>query len=117
MDCTTGIATYGRAVLPNTARAIARVEKSSSGSGLHNEFTAEERPREFAAQRTSQRPLSHSETRTASDCRGAPFSSPFVAQLLGQVLGRQEPDRILAGAAYAKTRRVIAAGALFDGKA
>lgn len=116
MNCATGIATVGGAAIPNSARTLARVEKPSGGSGLHNEFTAEERAREFAARRSAQHSLSHSETHGTRNWRGPHLSSPFVAQLLGQVLAGDGADSLSAHAAYRKAHRAVATGMLLDGK-
>ena len=100
--------------MSGSAKALVRIEKASSGSGLHNRFTAEEQRRESAAARTPQQTLSRTETEAAPRWHGTRLSAPFVAQLLGQVLPPSGPDALSARAAYGHADGLPTAGKYLD---
>ena len=95
---------------------LARVEKASESSSLHNDAPTDEERRESASRQTRRPSESHSGTGAASRWNGPRWSAPFVAQILGQVISRNAPDTVAAHAAYANTGR-MRVGVGFDRQA
>jgi len=93
--------------------SVAPIEKSCNGNGLNDGASDSRKRRNDSTHRAAQRYLSHSETASAPRWYGPRLSSPFVAQILGQVLAQAEPDMQGARAAYegAVTRSM---GGIFD---
>jgi hypothetical protein len=114
MSCTTSLSLAAGAVIPNSARLVARIEKTSSGNGLHDGSTSGEERREAATQRVAQRALSRSETKSAPHWNGPRWSAPFVAQILGQVLPHEDRNNPSVRAAYDAPRVVVPVGTACD---
>jgi hypothetical protein len=114
MSDLTSFSVISGAVVPSSARSLARVEKPSSSNSLHNESSAEEGQRERAAGRIAPKRLSRSETDGAPVWYGPRLSSPFVAQILGQVLPHSGPDALTVRAAYRNAPALFPTGICFD---
>lgn len=97
----------------SAARAAARVEKIHRSNGLHEERGNGEARGQNPPRRASAPALSHSETQAASSWHGQRLSSPFVAQILGQVLAQGERDVAGARTAY-EGAAGVPSGILFD---
>jgi len=110
----TNLTSVSYAALSSVARPLARIEKSSAGSGLHNGATANEERRETTSPRTLPQKLSHSETEDAPRWYGPRLTAPFVAQVLGQVLPRSTSDALTASAAYGPVAIRIPTGICLD---
>lgn len=68
--------------------AVARVQKTAESGGLHGEYRGEQGPRERRGQRIDRRAVSRAGTfETAPLWYGPRLRAPFVAQIIGQVLG------------------------------
>lgn len=98
------------AALPTTRWGIARVEKPFGGNDLHEDESNRQNRRDDFVHRGAPQGLSHSETASAPRWYGSRLSTPFVAQILGQVLAPGELDAHGARAAYE------AAGSAFSGR-
>jgi len=96
----TNLTSVSHAALSSVAKPLARIEKSSAGSGLHNGAAANEERRETASQRALPLSVSQTETEGAPRWYGPRLTAPFVAQVLGQVLPRSTSDALSASAAY-----------------
>ena len=101
------------AAIPGARLLLARVEKSSASSSLHNGQGPEEEPRQSEPRHLPREALSRSGTAAAPRWNGSRWSAPFVAQVLGQVLAQQAPDAASARAAYARAKR-LNGGQKFD---
>ena len=110
----TNISPVSQAALSGVAKSLARIEKPSAGSGLHDGAAANEERREASAQRALPQRLSHSETEDAPRWHGPRLTAPFVAQVLGQVLPRSVPDAYSASAAYRSAPTLLRPGICFD---
>lgn len=97
------------------ASRVARIEKSHRSNGLHDDGGRGRQNGEQPSHKPQIRNLSHSGTTSAPQWYATRLSSPFVAQILGQVLFSAEPDAGGARAAY-DTAPVPAAGSLYDSK-
>ena len=94
----------GGATAQSARLPLARVEKSSASSGLHNGQAPEEEHRQARTHEVPRPALSHSGTAAAPRWNAPRWSAPFVAQILGQVLARPAPDAASARAAYARAK-------------
>jgi hypothetical protein len=101
------------AAIPAVRLPLARVEKTSASSSLHNGQGPEQEPRHNAASEIPRQTLSRSGTAAAPRWNGSRWSAPFVAQILGQVLAHAAPDVASARAAYARAKR-LHGGQKFD---
>lgn len=110
----TNLSVVSQAALSGVARSLARIEKSSAGSGLHDDAAAHEQRASNAAQRAPSQRLSRSETEDAPRWYGPRLAAPFVAQILGQVLPGSGPDALSASAAYGHAPARLPAGLCFD---
>jgi hypothetical protein len=97
-----------------SGRSLARVEKPSRSSDLHDDTAGREGPREQTGDRLSPRAVSRSGTDDAPRWHGPRLSAPFAAQILGQVLPNSGPDAASARAAYRKPRAYLPAGFCLD---
>ena len=83
-------------ILPNSIPAAAgsraaRVEKAADCAGLHGEYRGEAEPRERRTPRPDRRAMSRAGTfETAPLWYGPRLRAPFVAQIIGQVLGAEQ---------------------------
>jgi hypothetical protein len=98
---------------PGHRLPLARVEKTSASSSLHNGEAPEEQHRQAEPRESSRPALSRSGTTTAPRWNAPRWSAPFVAQILGQVLAHPAPDAVSARAAYARAKR-LQGGQNFD---
>ena len=110
----TSISPVSQAALSGVAKPLARIEKPSAGSGLHDGAAAYDERRGASAQHTLPQRVSHSETEDAPRWYGPRLTAPFVAQVLGQVLPRSASDALSASAAYRNAPVRIPAGLCFD---
>jgi hypothetical protein len=94
------------AAIPGPRLPLARVEKASASSGLHNGQGPEEEHRQAETREGSRPALSRSGTEAAPCWNGPRWSAPFVAQILGQVLAQPAPDAASARAAYRRAKRL-----------
>lgn len=110
----TSISPVSQAALSGVGKSLARIEKPSAGSGLHDDATANEERHGASAQRTLPPRLSHSDTEDAPRWYGSRLTAPFVAQVLGQVLPRSNADAYAASAAYRSAPVRVPAGICID---
>ena len=110
----TNLSPVSQAALSSVAKPLARIEKPSAGSGLHDDTAAHEQRRGASAQRAVQQRLSHSGTEDAPRWYGPRLAAPFVAQVLGQVLPHSGPDAYSASVAYKSAPAVLPAGICLD---
>lgn len=89
---------------PGPRLPLARVEKTSASSSLHNGQGPEEEHRQAETREAPRPALSHPGTGAAPRWNAPRWSAPFVAQILGQVLARSAPDTASARAAYARAK-------------
>lgn len=87
--------------MPATRRPVARAGKTFDSNGLHDNAADERFRRKEKALPAPQKTLSQIDTNSAPRWHAQRFSSPFVAQILGQVLAQSAPDIASARAAYA----------------
>jgi len=110
----TTVSTVSQAALSGVAKSLARIEKPSAGSGLHDGAATNEERREASARPALPQRLSHSETEDAPRWYAPRLTAPFVAQVLGQVLPRSGPDAHSASAAYKSAPALLRPGICFD---
>ena len=110
----TSISPVSQAALSGVGKSLARIEKPSAGSGLHDGATTNEERHGASAQRALPPRLSHSDTEDAPRWYGSRLTAPFVAQVLGQVLPRSGPDAHSASAAYKSAPALLRPGICFD---
>jgi hypothetical protein len=114
MSGMTNISQVSQAALSGVAKSLARIEKPSAGSGLHDGAAANEERRGASAQQARTQRLSHYETKDAPRWYGQHLTAPFVAQVLGQVLPRSNADAYAASAAYRSAPARVPTGICLD---
>jgi hypothetical protein len=114
MSGMTNISPVSQAALSGVAKSLARIEKPSAGSGLHDGAAANGERRGASAQQAPPQRLSHSETKDAPRWYGQHLTAPFVAQVLGQVLPRSNADAYAASAVYRRAPARVPAGICLD---
>jgi hypothetical protein len=114
MSGMTNISPVSQAALSGTARSLARIEKPSVSSSLHDGGATYDGRNEASPQRTPPQRLSRSETESAPRWYGPRLAAPFVAQILGQVLPHAEADARSASAAYKSAPAIFRAGICLD---
>ncbi|HTW33732.1 MAG TPA: hypothetical protein VMD53_03865 [Rhizomicrobium sp.] len=113
----TSLFPISQTALSGVAKPLARIEKPSAGSGLHDGATTREERKQASSQGALRRGLSRSETEDAPRWYGPRLTAPFVAQILGQVLPQSGPDAQSANAAYRSGPALFPAGVCFDSEA
>jgi hypothetical protein len=114
MSGMTNISPVSHVAPSGVAKSLARIEKPSAGSGLHDGATANEERRGASAQQALPQRLSHSDTEDAPRWYGPRLTAPFVAQVLGQVLPRSNADAYAASAAYRSAPVRVPTGICLD---
>ncbi len=113
MSGLTNLSSVSQAAL-SSAKSLARIEKPSAGSGLHDGAAANEERRGASTQRVLPQSVSQSGTEDASRWYGPRLTAPFVAQVLGQVLPRSNADACAASAAYRSAPVRVPTGICLD---
>jgi hypothetical protein len=113
MSGLTNLSSVSQAAL-SSAKSLARIEKPSAGSGLHDGATANKERRGASAPRTPSQRVSHSDTEDAPRWYGPRLTAPFVAQVLGQVLPHSNADAYAASAAYKSAPTPLRPGICLD---
>ena len=98
---------YPDSWIPARVTGSWRVEKPHASSDLRDEPRRQPARTTTIVTRNTASRLSRFETKAAADIERSVMSSAFVAQVLGQILGSEPDNRIIADRAYARTRAAV----------
>jgi hypothetical protein len=107
----------GRTRTVNARMAVPRTGNVRSDNGLQDKSGAGERRRDRATPESRTATLSRFETEYASNRHGVRQSTPFVAQIMGQMLGKNTIDAASARVAYANIAETAPSGIRYDRRA